>query len=52
MISTIFEFLSKAFDPLYVDDRCELKKKKDKDGWLIVSVLMFIVLSIAYILER
>ena len=49
MISTIFEVLSNAFDPLYVDDRCELQKKKDKEGWIIISILMTIAIGIAYI---
>lgn len=49
MIKVIYEVLCNAFDPLYVDDRCELKKKKDKEGWVVVSILMFTALSIAYI---
>ncbi len=49
MFKVIYEVLCNAFDPLYVDDRCELEKKKDKEACLIVSVLMFIALSIAFI---
>jgi hypothetical protein len=51
MLSVIFEHLYNAFDPLYVDDRCELEKQKDKEGTIVVSLSLGIALGIAYLVE-
>lgn len=52
MFSTMFEFFYNAFDPLYVDDRCELQKEKDKRGSIVVTVLLLVVLIIGYIFDN
>lgn len=52
MFSSIFEFFYNAFDPLYVDERCELQKEKDKRGSIIVTTLLFIVVIIGYIFDN
>ena len=51
MLSVIFEHLYNIFDPLYVDDRCELQKQKDKKGTIIVSLMLGVALGIAYLVE-
>ena len=51
MLSVIFEHLYSAFDPLYVDDRCELQKKKDKKATIVVSLILGVTLGIAYLVE-
>lgn len=51
MLSVIFEFFNNTFDPLYVDDRCELQKKKDKKGTIAISLILGITLGIAYLVE-
>lgn len=51
MLSVIFEHLYNIFDPLYVDDRCELQKQKDKKGTIIVSLMLGIGLGIGYLVE-
>jgi hypothetical protein len=51
MLSVIFEHLFNTFDPLYVDDRCELQKKKDKEASVAVSLLLIVTFGIAYLVE-
>lgn len=47
----MFEHLFNAFDPLYVDERCELRKKKDKEASIAVSLLLVVAFGIAYLVE-
>lgn len=51
MLSVIFENLYNVFDPLYVDERCELQKKKDKEASIAVSLLLVVAFGIAYLVE-
>lgn len=48
----MFEFFYNAFDPLYVDERCELQKEKDRRGSIVVTVLLLVVLIIGYIFDN
>lgn len=52
MFRTMFEFFYNAFDPLYVDERCELQKEKDRRGSIVVTVLLLVVLIIGYIFDN
>ena len=51
MISMIFDFFYNAFDPLYIDDRCELQKQKDKEATITVSLIFGVALCIYYLIE-
>jgi len=51
MLSVIFEHLYNLFDPLYVDDRCELQKQKDKEACIAVNLILGVTLGIAYLVE-
>ena len=51
MINMIFEFFNSTFDPLYVDDRCELQKQKDKEATIAVSLILGVALGIGYLVE-
>lgn len=51
MFSIMFEHLYCAFDPLYVDERCELQKEKDKKASIGVSLILGVALGIAYLVE-
>lgn len=52
MFTSMFEFFYNAFDLLYVDERCELQKEKDKKGSIVVTTLLFIVIIIGYIVDN
>ena len=51
MLSIVFEYLFNAFDPLYVDERCELQKQKDKEASIAVSLILGVALGIAYVVK-
>ena len=51
MLDWLISTISDAYDPLYVDDRCEYQKQRDKEASFIVFCIMVTIISIPNILD-